>query len=1675
MKALFKLFTIISLCLLASCRQEEFPAVQDDGKVHTCIMNFTASLDGYDGVTRSAGEYEWTDGEKLYITFYGGETAASGVAEYSAETGSWVVTYTGNLVLHTYFNCRVRYFQNAVHDNGTVSLATNSISYVSSTASYVYNGSSIKLRAHLAPSTGRIRFVSGEQHDFSLSGVTCGTSYTLEGDSLHTSSSAIPMTMHAENDSLYTTDYVYASYTDTESRLIEIVNDGMLYSKSFPMEMLRAGANGYMRLPLPESCEGWEVRPYNNHEYVDLGLPSGLRWATCNVGAENPWEYGNYYAWGEINTKGEYTEGNNLTYGVEVGDISANSEYDAATANWGSEWRMPTSIEFEELINNCTWTWTVQNEVNGYLVTGPNGNSIFLPASGIISGTSYFYTSSCGSYWTSTPSAMSDRTAYDAGDVDFTADSHAIDWSSRANGQSIRPVYAGSVYESFSYTDSAVIESGGTVQTVDDVTILVENHNGVYSMALNRLILSGMPIGDVVATGITVSENNGIKEFETEQNITITASDDSLSWMGPMLGEIPAIIRGKMTSSQLYCTISLTVATLGEVNIVFGTELNDGLTGSINGYEYVDLGLPSGLKWATCNIGAADAWNDGNYYAWGELVAKEEYTPENCTTSNLDLDDISGNQEYDAATANWGGGWRMPTDDELRELTENCIFEWTTLNDVAGYRITGPNGNSIFMPASGYMKNNAFYNKSYEGYYWSSTSAGDVSGVMKSIYLNFSDTKAMLNSEERYAGLPVRPVYGEKNAAPSTGRVITSLSQLDNNTVVNLICERGTLLYSPAYSDNLCASSCTGTLQNGYSKNFKIINDGSNYYLYSVGAGKYVNENGNYNDQPTTPLIIENTNNADYPWLFKLGSNVINMNGNPPYGVVINSWTYVDEGNSYKIIAVDSNIDGFTLDTSVINALAAGGSYTVNANTGIEWYAECTADWLKFEKAETVLNIQVYENASSEQRTAVIAFKRTDNGEELGSIIVNQRGYYNVCSLPEMTTDMNDIKWYTIRNTRSTSGQYLYWAGDDTGVKDSDAITSASFFYFTGTADACYIHNYATDMLMAGNNGWSTEGYVFNISETPHSSKAGVAIGYNGTYLNELSTSDSYTSWMADDAGSIFVIEPVTDLSGIFNLETVKAVAIAEIERLAAVSSIYPDASAAIAAINAMSGGTSAAEFEAAVDAVNAAVLEYRTNAYRALAGKNFTINTPARSNGYMSMGEGRVSGVAAVNTSAAVWQFIENNGAVNIYNPSTGRYICSPEGLSVIVAVTENQSQAGAYQLEVVTKDSGDDGAIVKITEEGRAIHMAEHGALVRWDEGSSSEWTVALYEESFTVEYVDLGLPSGVKWANCNVGASVPEEYGNYYAWGEINTKDDYSANTSLTNGLELGDISGNPQYDAARANWGGEWRLPTKAEFDELRSNCTWEWTTQNEVNGYLVTGSNGNSIFLPAAGYRDGTSLYYGGSIGYYWSSTPYDASNSAHALNFDGAVRGTGWRNCDYGKSVRPVIGGLAPSVTLTSQNGLPGVEQDDETYLFRSSLLSLSGQANKVRITVINTNSTSTDFSDKHVFFALSELAIYDAEGQPVGYTATSNADHNTISGDMDGAGLAGLNDGTRDTYFHSVWRGSSLDNDYHYIELELERDVESFSIEWSTRRSTNGYALAPMVVGVTRGTEYNP
>ena len=249
------------------------------------------------------------------------------------------------------------------------------------------------------------------------------------------------------------------------------------------------------------------------------------------------------------------------------------------------------------------------------------------------------------------------------------------------------------------------------------------------------------------------------------------------------------------------------------------------------------------------------------------------------------------------------------------------------------------------------------------------------------------------------------------------------------------------------------------------------------------------------------------------------------------------------------------------------------------------------------------------------------------------------------------------------------------------------------------------------------------------------------------------------------------------------------------------------------------------------------------------------------------------------------------------------------------------------------VTWSSSDENVATVIN--GLVIAIAEGIATITCsaNDGSGVKATCTVkvrIDHSDDYAYVNLGLSSGTLWATMNVGANSPENYGDWFAWGETvgyydgytifdlskykycngssNTMTKYCNNSNYGyNGFTDTLTELKPEDDAAYVNWGSKWRMPTDAQWIELCTECTWSWTTQNDVNGRLVTGPNGNSIFIPAAGNHYYYSFYETGSYGYYWSRSLYtDSPSCAYIVYFksDNVRRDHYYRY--YGYSVRPV-------------------------------------------------------------------------------------------------------------------------------------------------------------------------
>ena len=453
--------------------------------------------------------------------------------------------------------------------------------------------------------------------------------------------------------------------------------------------------------------------PDNNHPHmIDLGLPSGTKWACCNVGAEKPDDYGSSFAWGETRVKDSYTEENYLDgkgTDYNLGKDIAGTQYDAATVNWGSPWVMPNLEKMNELVDNCTSEWTTENGVNGRRFTGPNGTSIFFPATGYDGG--LWGVGSLGYYWVSThhESNLVNILYFDDGIV-------TIGPNLRDYGRSVRPVMSDAPV----YPDLQVSQTQVNIDKGSSTTVEITSGSGEYGVTnLNSSIARGTLQG----TTITISALS-------EGNAKVVATD-------------------MQTGQKIIIEITVTIGG----DIVAYTSCPD------NHHPHlIDLGLPSGTKWACCNVGAQMPEDYGGYFAWGETKEKTSYTEENYLDgkgTSYDVgNDIAGTQ-YDAATANWGSPWVMPNKEQMKELN-NCASEWTTENGVNGRRFTGPNGASIFLPAAGLRWRGGLNGAGSVGDYWSSTP--HESGTDSSWGLYFDSGYVYTSYGGRHYGQSVRPV-----------------------------------------------------------------------------------------------------------------------------------------------------------------------------------------------------------------------------------------------------------------------------------------------------------------------------------------------------------------------------------------------------------------------------------------------------------------------------------------------------------------------------------------------------------------------------------------------------------------------------------------------------------------------------------------------------------------------------------------------------------------------------------------------------------------------------------------------------------------------------------------------------------------------------------------------------
>lgn len=1210
----------------------------------------------------------------------------------------------------------------------------------------------------------------------------------------------------------------------------------------------------------------------NTYEGVDLGL--SVLWASYNVGAESPESYGNYYAWGETYTKSQYDwsnyswcagSENTLTKyclyadygnnGFTDGKYILEEQDDVAHVLWGDKWRTPSREEFDELLSYCNWEDETLNGVNGYRVTsqveGYEGRSIFLPCAGSIVGDELEY-GEYGVYWVNSISTGTNTYA----SLFYGVARSANYMYPRYAGMSVRPVAQSDTWPGIT---SISISKSATSVTV----------NG--TVALTAFLWSGSRDYSFMFDAEWESADNNIATVNQQGIVT-----------GISPGGV--VIRASYNGMVAVCV----------VDVYEYTPVTD----------YVDLGLS--VNWATCNLGAMSPEQYGNYYAWGETTVKDVYNwttyalsngsgatlTRYCNDSEHGLDGYTDEEIYllpedDAAYVmlNGYGNFRMPTKDEFDELIDNCTWTLSEMNGVEGYlvtsRVSGFEGNSIFLPLSGYRSGSTMYSDVLN--YWSSQlfqnncigawCLGERSGVVT------------MSGYTRALGGSIRPVI------PSTTWTPTPVQ------------------YSSEYVDmglSVKWASCNlgATTPDGYGNYYAWgeTQPKKEYYWTRYTWGGSTTTLTKYNtdgDRGTVDnlTVLEQADDAAYATLGE-GWRIPTISD---YEELLNncSWTWTEMNGHYGYRVTAPNMNSIFLP--------AAGSYGANymgekSQAGYYW--------------SNALNLSGTDCAWS------LAFSESERGKDY----VTGRA---VCA---------SIRPVYEEPVGSNTYSYTEYKQE---VLNTDNISIVVKDYYDDQ-----IHDWVSPRIV--DDPYNEANKCFLVTTVPNPEEI---------YINQF----------------MIVLDESFKAGDMLHI-SMRLMADQPLQTTTEVHTV-PGNNIGYTAFTAPQFTTSWQTFEFdytlnysddRVFVLNLSMQNASINCY--LDDISIEVSAPFVPQ-YYDYATYKADVVKSSNVDIKVKEYV-NDEVVSNVAPRVMDDVLDHENKCIVLSTKPNTTTDYESELYLFLDPLLEEGAQVSVTMRiradksqtiSRAVILDGDGVYKRsvsiMDASFTTNWTNftfettasegdgaisfclvkltggnTLYFDDIDIQvsgnyhanhaFVDLGL--SVKWATCNVGASKPEGYGDYFAWGETDVKTNYTASNYVfwqmpyKYMMEQENVWRDDKSvlesidDVAQVTWNGNWRMPTWVEMEELRDSCTWVYTTRKGVNGFLITsnisGYTDKQIFLPAGGgYKE--SLENESSYGEYWSSSLYTNDGEAYCLSINQTDNVVGFSNHDNrynGKTVRAV-------------------------------------------------------------------------------------------------------------------------------------------------------------------------
>ena len=1322
--------------------------------------------------------------------------------------------------------------------------------------------------------------------------------------------------------------------------------DVMVYDTNGEMVTLNCGPIAPMQGFFVKVMETTTVVIKSMPAYVDLGLPSGLLWATCNVGATTPEGSGDYFAWGETQPK-DYYDWNTYQYcnGSETAltKYCYNSNYgyngfidnlatllpedDAASANWGAGWRTPSSVEWAELYNNTTNTWTTQNGVCGRLFTAPNGTSLFLPAAGYRDNSNLYDAGSFSYYWSSSLNTADPDCAKHFGS---NSDYYGVDYNGRRYGYAVRAVRPSVLSTSFTATTE---HQGGR-------TILDPNNGQVNWTAGDQMVIGN-------ANGETAVFSLQSGEGMTEG---VFAASNGFGTVGPFIAAYPsdAVIENDKVTFNLLSTqaIAETETFANGANLMVAHSDDNNLS-----FKNLCGGLGIRLKGVGAHVTAIRITSmDTTEKLWGT------YEVNNCAADEPSLTMASGNQGTNVIT--------LTCDVMLTTAAKTFFVMLPPGTLAAGFTVEVFDGEEILttMETTGdafSVERNSlkFFNEilidmEFDGNVEIPSDLNNMDIVVTNL-----GGDAVPNEDGDFAIGYSRMLVAQN--ADNGNIIYYGLCSIDENirgnksngSIYELNAKETAIMlalrllpFDMSHGDDevlqrmkeiVYSLSCVQELETA------VQNTVNTYgYLKEEGVAAAINAVADFFYEQLSAVDIDiiaqreiNTPEQDnletphfYPTNHKHGVKLHIKDSQSQYLSNPDRWSIKCTGYSslfYPVRVAEGYLDPtyniFTESPNSHSYILPPISLSQYVKLSEKMSLLTTLGWLGYLE----LYRQMYLAMNDEEYLLRLTNVTLDNMTFVLPRSANAIG---------VMTPRNDDDTYVL--------SVLYRRADLFSIILPISVDDIFNVYLLDAEFMDYCRQ--QPRTKAGINNileamWNKFGDVLL------SLGANLPLDFANAYLKigaVTSGLDALLSRLLYDNLNSFSLPIVADYYGI-SLPTVHTAVLNVSQNSATlVGTVEGGASESVVESGFVYGDmTSSGNTRIAVGAGTGS---FETTIGGLLTGNQYHAMAYAKlSNGEMIYGEEitftpyltvTTFEPSVTSTAAAFY------GAISNY-PGLLPPTILEHGFSYGTVQDQNYT--------VVNLGPGEVGTTFATVVEGLAPNT-DYTVIAFALLGISGK-TVIVYgdEVDFTTlpndgggngsynghDYVDLGLPSGTLWATCNVGASSPEDYGDYYAWGETTTKDRYLENYQYScmggeiwglkhltkycnnstfgcNGFTDNLTTLQPEDDAATANWGEGWRMATYEEWNELLNNTTNTWTTRNGVNGRLFTASNGASLFLPAAGGRwDGALLYTGGG-GYYWSSSlGLVTPDGACFLNISEAYYAdhlnNGYYRC-YGFSVRPV-------------------------------------------------------------------------------------------------------------------------------------------------------------------------